>query len=102
MQSISLLCLSSGYHVTVNVLCPFLIVSLVGLLFVIVTFPGHTRLHFDQEIPKSQSIDKCMHFEEATQTTNTPHDRNNTIKEASLVHLHQPDIATFENTLKTA
>ena len=45
---------------TVNVLYPFITVSLVGLLFVIVTFPGHTRLYFDQEIPKSQSIEK-MH-----------------------------------------
>ena len=42
--------LSSCCRVAVDVLCIFLMVPWVGLHFVIVTFPGHTHLHYERVV----------------------------------------------------
>ena len=49
-------CLSSGCHVAVNVLCLFLALSCVGLLFVIVAFTGHICL-FKKKTQKTSAYD---------------------------------------------
>ena len=56
---VTLLLLSFGYLVTVNVLWLFLTVQWVGLQFVIVIFPDHTHLLFGFAIILLMRGDGC-------------------------------------------
>ena len=59
---VALLLLSYMYIciVTINVLWPFLTVSLVGLQCVIVVFPDYTHLHFDMYLTGSVRDVQCI------------------------------------------